>query len=116
VVTLQNAGSASIVQIIEKVDNSTSKPLKVPIQVPCLPASEPTSIVPALNSVTFNFAVAKTRKIVIGSTVYEANTTSVTIDGLTEGTYTKEIVVKGANPLAIYKAKRTEATIVISKK
>ena len=92
VVTLQNAGSASIVQIIEKVDNSTSKPLEVPIQVPCLPASEPTSIVPALNSVTFNFAVAKTRKIVIGSTVYDANATSVTINGLTEGTsYAYEI-------------------------
>ncbi|MEE1001749.1 MAG: fibronectin type III domain-containing protein [Bacteroidales bacterium] len=92
VVTLQNAGSASIVQIIEKVDNSTSEPLKVPIQVPCLPASEPTSIVPALNSVTFNFAVAKTRKIVIGSTEYEANNESVTINGLTEGTsYAYEI-------------------------
>ena len=92
VVTLQDAGSASIVQIIEKVDNSTSKPLNVPIQVPCLPASEPTSIVPALKSVTFNFAVAKTRKIVIGSTEYEANNTSVTIDGLTEGTsYAYEI-------------------------
>ena len=93
VVTNQNAGSASIVQIIEKVgENSTSKPLNVPIQVPCLPASEPTSIVSALNSVTFNFAVAKTRKIVIGSTVYEANTASVTIPGLTEGTsYAYEI-------------------------
>ena len=93
VITNQNAGSASIVQIIEKVgENSTSKPLNVPIQVPCLPASEPTSIVSALNSVTFNFEVAKTRKIVIGSTVYEANTASVTIDGLTEGTsYAYEI-------------------------
>ena len=39
----------------------------------------------------------------------------VDLSGLTEGTYTKEIVVKGSNPLAIYKAKRTEATIVISK-
>ena len=92
VITNQNAGSAPIVQIIEKVDNSTSKPLNVPIQVPCLPASEPTSIVSALNSVTFNFAVAKTRKIVIGSTVYDANATSVTINGLTEGTsYAYEI-------------------------
>ena len=92
VVTLQDAGSASIVQIIEKVDNSTSKPLNVPIQVPCLPASEPTSIVPALNSVTFNFAVAKTRKIVIGMQDTTTNATSVTIDSLTEGTsYAYEI-------------------------
>ena len=40
----------------------------------------------------------------------------VDLEGLTEGTYTKEIIVKGSNPLAIYKVKRTEATIVISKK
>ena len=40
----------------------------------------------------------------------------VDLEGLTEGTYTKEIIVKGTNPLAIYKSKRTEATIVISKK
>ena len=92
VITNQNAGSASIVQIIEKVDNSTSKPLNVQIQVPCLPASEPTSIVPALNSVTFNFAVAKTRKIVIGMQDTTTNATSVTIPGLTEGTsYAYEI-------------------------
>lgn len=39
----------------------------------------------------------------------------VDLEGLTEGTYTKEIIVKGTNPLAIYKAKRTEATIVIGK-
>ncbi len=40
----------------------------------------------------------------------------VDLEGLTEGTYTKEIIVKGSNPLAIYKVKRTEATVVISKK
>ena len=93
VITNQNASSASIVQIIEKVgEHSTSKPLNVPIQVPCLDASAPTSIVPALNSVTFNFEVAKTRKIFIGSAEYNANATSVTIDELTEGTsYAYEI-------------------------
>lgn len=40
----------------------------------------------------------------------------VDLDGLTEGTYTRPIIVKGADPLAIYKVKRTEATVVISKK
>ena len=40
----------------------------------------------------------------------------VDLEGLTEGTYTKEIIVKGSNPLAIYKVKRTEATVIISKK
>ena len=95
VITNQNAGSASIVQIIEKVgEHSTSKPLNVPIQVPCLDASAPTSIVPALNSVTFNFdpADTNTRKIVIGMQDTTTNATSVTIDSLTEGTsYAYEI-------------------------
>lgn len=39
----------------------------------------------------------------------------VDLEGLSEGTYTKEIIVKGSNPLAIYKAKRTEATVIITK-
>lgn len=42
-------------------------------------------------------------------------TVYVDLEGLTEGTYTKKVIVKGSNPLAIYEAKRTEATIVITK-
>ena len=37
----------------------------------------------------------------------------VDLEGLTAGKYTKEIIVKGSNPLAIYKAKKTETTIII---
>ena len=94
VLTNQQAGETFSILIKEKSNNgqNVSQALVVPIQIPCLPASKPTSIVPALNSVTFNFAVAKTREIVIGSTEYEANNASVTIDGLTEGTsYAYEI-------------------------
>lgn len=40
----------------------------------------------------------------------------VDLKGLSEGTYTRQIIVKGSNPLAIYNAKRTEATVTISKK
>lgn len=51
------------------------------------------------------------------STIDESDITIyVDLEGLSEGTYTKEIVVKGSNPLLIYKAKRTEATVTISKK
>lgn len=39
----------------------------------------------------------------------------VDLEGLTEGEYTKQIMVKGSNPLAIYKVKRTEATVKIKK-
>ena len=51
------------------------------------------------------------------SSIDESDITAyVDLSGLGEGTYTKEVVVKGSNPLAIYIAKRTEATVTISKK
>ena len=40
----------------------------------------------------------------------------VDLQGLTEGRYTKEVIVKGSNPLVTYKAKRTEATVDITRK
>lgn len=40
----------------------------------------------------------------------------VDLSGLGEGTYTKQVFVKGTNPLVIYVPKRTEATVTISKK
>ena len=40
----------------------------------------------------------------------------VDLNGLGEGRYTKELFVKGNNPLAIYKLKRTEATVDLIKK
>ena len=43
-------------------------------------------------------------------------TAYVDLNGLDEGTYTLPVQVKGTNPLATYTAKRTEATIVITKK
>ena len=43
-------------------------------------------------------------------------TAYVDLEGLSEGTYTRKVVVKGTNPLVIYKAKRTEASVKISKK
>lgn len=40
----------------------------------------------------------------------------IDLDGLSEGRYTRKIIVKGSNPLAIYKLKRTEATVDIIRK
>ena len=51
------------------------------------------------------------------SSISESDITAyVDLSGLGEGTYTKQVFVKGTNPLAIYVAKRTEATVTISKK
>lgn len=41
----------------------------------------------------------------------------VDLSGITEeGKYTREVIVKGSNPLAIYEAKKTAVTVIISKK
>ena len=40
----------------------------------------------------------------------------IDLEGLSEGRYTRKIIVKGSNPLAIYKLKRTEATVDIIRK
>ena len=40
----------------------------------------------------------------------------IDLEGLSEGRYTRKIFVKGSNPLAIYKLKRTEATVDIIRK
>ena len=88
----QTPGDSFNVAINEISSAGESAALVVPIQVPCLPASEPTGIVPALNSVTFNFDDEKTREIVIGMQDTTTNATSVKINGLTEGTsYAYEI-------------------------
>ena len=88
----QTPGESFDIEINEISSAGTSAALVVPIQVPCLPASEPTGIVPALNSVTFNFDDEKTREIVIGMQDTTTNATSVKMNGLTEGTsYAYEI-------------------------
>ena len=43
-------------------------------------------------------------------------TVYVDLQGLEPGKYTKPVLVKGSNPLATYKALRTEATIIITEK
>ena len=43
-------------------------------------------------------------------------TVYVDLEGLEPGTYEKEIMVKGSNPLATYKALRTKATVIITEK
>ena len=82
----QTPGESFDIEINEISSAGTSAALVVPIQVPCLRASRPTSIVPSFNSVTFNFDDEKTREIVISMQDTTTNATSVTIDSLTEGT------------------------------
>ncbi|MEE1001709.1 MAG: fibronectin type III domain-containing protein, partial [Bacteroidales bacterium] len=93
VLTAQTPGYITTLSIVEKVGESTSGALQVPIQVPCLPATEPNTVSTTQTSATFTFShVIEGRKVIIGSNAYPASATSITIDGLTSGTtYSYEV-------------------------
>lgn len=93
VLTAQTPGSNTILAIVEKVGESTSGALQVPIQVPCLPATLPNTVSTTQTSATFTFSHAiEGRKVIIGSNEYPASATSITIDSLTSGTtYSYEV-------------------------
>ena len=93
VLTAQTPGYVTTLSIVEKVGESTSGALQVPIQVPCLPATLPNAVSTTQTSATFTFSQAiANRKVIIGSDEYEASATSITIDELTSGTtYSYEV-------------------------
>lgn len=89
----QLPGYITTLSIVEKVEESTSGALQVPIQVPCLPATLPNAVSTTQTSATFTFSQAiANRKVIIGSDEYEASETSITINELTSGTtYSYEV-------------------------
>lgn len=93
VLTAQTPGYVTTLSIVEKVGESTSGALQVPIQVPCLPATLPNAVSTTQTSATFTFSQAiANRKVIIGSNEYDASATSITIDELTSGTtYSYEV-------------------------
>ncbi len=93
VLTAQTPGYVTTLSIVEKVGESISGALQVPIQVPCLPATLPNDVSTTQTSATFTFSQAiANRKVIIGSDEYEASATSITIDELTSGTtYSYEV-------------------------
>lgn len=83
----QTPGSLLSVSIIEKIGESTSAPLTMQIQVPCLPASDATNVVTTQTTATFTFESAKVgRKIYVNSTEIDASEAQVTINRLISGT------------------------------
>ena len=93
VLTAQTPGYITTLSIVEKVGESTSGALQVPIQVPCLPATLPNAVSTTQTSATFTFSQAiANRKVIIGINEYPASETSITINGLTSGTtYSYEV-------------------------
>ena len=89
----QIPGDAFDVEIQEISNLGTSGILVVPIQVPCLPASDAESITVTQTTAIFTFASANSkRKLYIGPNKYSVEGTSIEISGLTSGTtYSYEI-------------------------
>jgi len=107
--------SSNYVDVDIEVTDSSTEPIKFEIALSNENVGEGLIANPIDKENGFIIVEVQGASSVLSSIDKSDITVYVDLEGLTEGTYTKEIKVKGLNPLAIYKAKRTEATVVISK-
>lgn len=107
--------SDNYVTVSLDITDSSSDPIKFDIPLTGLNVGEGLIAQPLDNDNGFITVEVQGASSILSSIDKSDIKVYVDLEGLTEGTYTKEIIVKGSNPLAIYKAKRTEATVVISK-
>lgn len=108
--------SVNYVTVSLTVTDSSSQPVKFRIPLTGTNVSEGLIAQPIDDDNGFITVEVQGASSVLSSIDESDITAYVNLSGLSEGTYTKEVIVKGNNPLAIYKAKRTEATVIISKK
>lgn len=107
--------SVNYVTVSLEITDSSTEPIKFDIPLTGMNVGEGLSAQPLDNDNGFITVEVQGASSVLSSIDKSDIMVYVDLEGLTEGTYTKEIIVKGSNPLAIYKVKRTEATVVISK-
>lgn len=98
------------------ITDTSSEPIKFSIPLTGINVLEGFIAQPIDNDNGFITVEVHGDKSVLSSIDESDITAYVDLSGLTAGTYTKKVIVKGSNPLAIYKSKRTEATVIISKK
>ena len=108
--------SVDYITVSLNITDSSSEPIKFSIPLTGINVGEGLIAQPVDNDNGFITVEVQGTESVLSSIDESDITAYVDLEGLSEGTYTKEVIVKGSNPLAIYKAKRTEATITISKK
>ena len=108
--------STDFVTVSITITDSSSEPIKFSIPLTGINVSEGLIAQPIDNDNGFITVEVQGASSVLSSIKESDITAYVDLSGLSEGKYTKKIIIKGANPLAIYKAKRTEATVIISKK
>lgn len=108
--------SVNYVTVSLNITDSSSEPVQFNIPLTGLNVSEGLIAQPINNDNGFiNVEVQGASSVL--STINESDITAyVDLNGLGEGTYTREVIVKGTNPLAIYRSKRLEATVTISKR
>lgn len=108
--------SVDYVTVTLKVTDSSSEPVKFSVPLTGINVGEGLIAQPIDNDNGFITVEVQGASSVLSSIDESDITAYIDLSGLSEGTYTKEVIVKGTNPLAIYKTKRTEATVTISKK
>ena len=108
--------SVNYVTVDLQVTDSSSEPVKFRIPLNAINYGEGLIPQPIDDENGFITVEVQGASSVISSIDEKDITVYVDLEGLGEGRYTKEIFVKGSNPLAIYKAKRTEATVDLIKK
>ena len=101
--------STNYVTVDLQVTDSSSEPVKFKIPLSSFNYGEGLIPNPIDDENGFITVEVQGASSVISSITEKDITVYVDLEGLGEGRHTKEIFVKGNNPLAIYKAKRTEA-------
>lgn len=107
--------STNYITVDLTITDSSSEPIKFNISLTGINVGEGLTAQPIDNDSGFITVEVQGASSVLSSIEASDIKVYVDLEGLSEGTYTKEIIVKGSNPLAIYKAKRTEATVIITK-
>ena len=108
--------SENYVNVTLTVTDSSSEPVRFNIPLTGINLAPGLTAQPVGDDNAFITVEAQGASSVLSSIDASDITVYVDLSGLEPGTYTKEVIVKGANPLATYKAKRTEATVIITKK
>lgn len=109
--------SDNYVTVSLTITDSSSEPVKFSVPLTGINLGEGLIAQPIDNDNGFITVEVQGASSVLESIDESDITVYIDLSGLEEGgPYTREIFVKGTNPLATYKAKRTEATVTINKK
>ena len=108
--------SLNYVTVNLSITDTSSEPVKFSIPLTGMNVGEGLTAQPVDNENGFITVEVQGAASILSNISESDITVYVDLTGLGEGTYTKEVIVKGSNPLVTYKAKKNEATVVITKK